>query len=880
MHRHSRAADGHNSPIGLCGRLAVTLLVAVVVGVGAGVPASGATRSATAAGTPESPAAPVAVDSTDIASGAVTKAASGAGVTETVAVPSAPVGRVNVADGTTTLVIGLQESVISSTASDISSTPRTERAVSVEFASDTKASAKTACAGQDIIDSQVANCVRGLADPNDLEGTGAVISYDSGPDGTGSVGGLAIIPASVSPTKQTLIATAPELRPFAKGGSSGPNAIITTDTSGRRVSTQYVAGVAPGPICPTRWADGLSSNFNGATCTTPLDRVGERYTPYPSPITLTDLAIGIGDIELTPDGTRILATNVHDGFLYTGPLATNGFLNKIWTRPKFATTTEWRPYGMSSYGGSTVVTWSQLGPNDQMLSFAVASYDSVKDTWKTLVDPTTAATAGDSVSFGFLTAAEIDANAKMLVTFTNVLHRATSIGYQDAATSPVYQLASVGVDHWTSNIAGSSKFRGYSIDGTKNPSFGRMTTDPITGQTIVTTIDPLRYYSGGLTWYNTDGTNGGREMLSWRGEGPGGYRTGPNTVDDRLYLTDPDLLVKPSNSATPWLDTFAFGKNGGLGDLEIVASLATIGNRVWEDTDVNGLQDLGEASIPGVTLEILDERGAAIVDPVRGGPAVVVTDGDGQWVATINSDRVYQVRVGASNWQPGGVFGPGGTHANWKVTVPGVGTDPAVDSNADPISHFLLGPTGRRFLAGVVDFSFDAGFNNGVTPPEAHACVQIQLDVLGIDGDWHDANSPATAALVDINRTKTVYRPTVINCGTDPLKNVVVTTVIAGAIQVIVGNLAVGERRIMGVIEATPQQISATGTAIGIGVESGEIVESVDPAQVKYSPPPTPLPETGRNEIGSLLVASTLLASGIVLTLLQRRRNRRGLRRW
>ncbi len=46
-----------------------------------------------------------------------------------------------------------------------------------------------------------------------------------------------------------------------------------------------------------------------------------------------------------------------------------------------------------------------------------------------------------------------------------------------------------------------------------------------------------------------------------------------------------------------------FGKANGLGDIELQvdASPIEIGNRVWEDTDKDGVQDAGELGISGIT---------------------------------------------------------------------------------------------------------------------------------------------------------------------------------------------------------------------------------------------------------------------------------------
>lgn len=51
-----------------------------------------------------------------------------------------------------------------------------------------------------------------------------------------------------------------------------------------------------------------------------------------------------------------------------------------------------------------------------------------------------------------------------------------------------------------------------------------------------------------------------------------------------------------------------FAKSGALGDLEVMCSSAPveIGNRVWNDTNPNGIQDPGEASISGVKVRLYD----------------------------------------------------------------------------------------------------------------------------------------------------------------------------------------------------------------------------------------------------------------------------------
>jgi SdrD B-like domain len=664
--------------------------------------------------------------------------------------PTGSVGHINVSTATTSsFVVGIQESVV--TLGNPSGTkPRTEGAVSVRYASDTKATGPGSCRGTDVTSFSIV-CAPGLADPSQLEGAGDVVSFDRGKDGTGSVGGVALIPANVSPAKATLIASAPHIRPYAKGGSSGPNAIITTDVKGKRVATQYVPGVVAGPTCATGWGDGSAKDFRDATCDTALDLVGETYTPLPADTKWADIAVGIGDIELSADGTKILATNVHDGNVYAGAVAVDGNLTKVAARPAFATNANWRPFGLSTYNGATLVTWSELGSaNNLLASIAVASLDLATSTWTTVVEPSSGALAGDGLSFGLLSAAEPDTAGNLVVTFLDLVRQTTSTVFQDAISAPAVVLGSDGVDHWTNNVAASPRLVSHAVDGVPLPSFGRLNRDARWGFTVLTTIDTLKFYSGGLTWYGADGSRYGREQLTWRGEGTGGYQSATRTVDYDRYRDDADLIVKRTGRADeqPWVDTYAFGKSNGLGDLEAVANVALIGNRTWADIDGNGKQDVGELSIAGVAIELLDATGKPIADPSTKAPAVVLSDARGNWVAAVDADVKVRARVAQSNWDADGVFAPGGTYAGWKITKAATGSA-GLDNNADPSTRDLLGPGGRSFLAGAADYSIDVGFAPA-TVAAANFTVGDQV-FADTNGDAKPDNGEAPAGGVTVS---------------------------------------------------------------------------------------------------------------------------------
>lgn len=62
------------------------------------------------------------------------------------------------------------------------------------------------------------------------------------------------------------------------------------------------------------------------------------------------------------------------------------------------------------------------------------------------------------------------------------------------------------------------------------------------------------------------------------------------------------------------VNDYAYGKAGGLGDIEIICNAAPveIGNRVWRDNDNDGVQDPNDPAIAGVTVVLYNVSGTAI----------------------------------------------------------------------------------------------------------------------------------------------------------------------------------------------------------------------------------------------------------------------------
>lgn len=553
-----------------------------------------------------------------------------------------------------------------------------------------------------------------------------VIAYD---DVTGSLSGVAYVAASISPTGAELFVTAPKTAPLTFQSPNGPGAITTVNAAGQAVATQYVPHVLPGPAgCVHNWGDGTATSYKTAMvsyiipdtavsdCSTPIGKVGESVAPGVNVVDATSV-VGIGDVVLTDDGKSIVAANANDGHLYTGPVLGSGELTKIASLPAFATSPAWRPYGLTNHNGQTLVAFSQLGGPGALdpLQFAVASYDSVHDVWKTVMEPTSAAgvvilnplaTTAANKSFplrnSILSGVSIDSSGSLQITFLNIVQasRPPSVGL---GSTPVLTMAADGVDHWSNDLktAPVVDIGGLTLDNNKVPSFGHLVRSPISNKTVLGTGDPGAFNASGLAWLpDAKPDSGTSQVLTARGA--------VADANDNLWIGS----VQANDPADP----YAFGKGTGLGQLSDMANYAEIGDRTWLDTDRNGLQDAGEPSLPGVALEVLDGNGAPVIDPATGASAVVITDANGRYTIVVDAGVKVQVCIASSNYAAGGVFGVGGSNPGYGLTQPLIGTDVSIDSNGDLETKCLLAKGGQSFTPGTRNYTFDAGFVPAMPP--------------------------------------------------------------------------------------------------------------------------------------------------------------------
>ncbi len=150
-----------------------------------------------------------------------------------------------------------------------------------------------------------------------------------------------------------------------------------------------------------------------------------------------------------------------------------------------------------------------------------------------------------------------------------------------------------------------------------------------------------------------------------------------------------------------------FAKANGLGDVELsgIEAPIEIGNRIWQDTDKDGIQDAGENGVDGVEIELYEGTSATGL-PVQTVTSATLNGQKGSWFFTnlkANQDYVIKVKTALGT-------GTLATYSSFSLT--GVGTT-LIDNNTT--SGTIALKTGN---AGENNHSFDIGVIT-CTPPTA-----------------------------------------------------------------------------------------------------------------------------------------------------------------
>ena len=169
-----------------------------------------------------------------------------------------------------------------------------------------------------------------------------------------------------------------------------------------------------------------------------------------------------------------------------------------------------------------------------------------------------------------------------------------------------------------------------------------------------------------------------------------------------------------------------------------------IGDFVWLDADGNGLQDAGEAGVPGVVVRLLDAGGAVVGEDV--------TDESGRYELTPTSAGPLTLEVVLP--------------AGHQPTLVDAGQDDAIDSDADP-ANVVVGPAETTVR---VDVGDAAGVEGD---------LDIGLIVLPEQPPAPETTAAPTTTVAPAIETPTTTQPTTTEVPTTaaPTTTVVATTV-------------------------------------------------------------------------------------------------------
>ncbi|WP_273214633.1 SdrD B-like domain-containing protein [Runella zeae] len=239
-------------------------------------------------------------------------------------------------------------------------------------------------------------------------------------------------------------------------------------------------------------------------------------------------------------------------------------------------------------------------------------------------------------------------------------------------------------------------------------------------------FDAAGYSSGGARWYSNNTGN----------------------------ATDAITLYTASSQG-------GFGKASGLGDVEVMCDAAPIeiGNRVWLDTNNNGIQEAGEPALAGVTVFLFKNcTGTAIATATTDAngsfyfsSAVGTSSGSVIYNLSLENDSTYCLKITSLGNDPS-VAGlvltnippaPGETNGNLNTGTTISNNDAFIESGLPTIS-FQLGGVGQN------NHTYDFGIspcispiltplvaNNSLCEGDTIAPLEVNTTTAGLTYQWY-----------------------------------------------------------------------------------------------------------------------------------------------
>ncbi|WP_328753010.1 SpaA isopeptide-forming pilin-related protein [Streptomyces sp. NBC_00285] len=470
---------------------------------------------------------------------------------------------------------------------------------------------------------------------------------------------------------------------------------------------------------------------------------------------------GIGDVDVSGDGKTLYAVNLSDSKLYSVAITGSGDSVTPGTQTSYdiprpqACVGQWHPYGIGVRGkrvlvggvcgAETTVTSDLAWGNPGQLSAHVYEFKNGAFSeifthaldyprgcaYRFTGDPATnfrctkPSTVGQRMSgmweawnervpareeHSFISAPqpmlsniEIADNGDLVLgyrdrfgdmtgTYTYAYNSATEPLVTGIAAGDVLRACKSGTTYTLENNGSCGSLKGNLADNTEGPGGGEFYNDSTVLNDAVhdqvgqgaTALQPNRDKLWGTVYDPINAYEQG--VRSW-------------TADSGAI--EGNLLVQPTYDTSTPLPQNLFGKANGLADLELVCDQAPvqIGNRVWYDSNGNGIQDPSEPPVAGVVVTL---------SPPTGPPLTATTDANGEYYLGteegLKPNTAYAATFDYSGINPATLPGSP-TLAELKWTQQAAGSDRALDSNVDS--------AGRTTVSvgdpGYVNHTVDAG---------------------------------------------------------------------------------------------------------------------------------------------------------------------------
>ncbi|GAB4125124.1 MAG: hypothetical protein OHK0050_36980 [Roseiflexaceae bacterium] len=538
-----------------------------------------------------------------------------------------------------------------------------------------------------------------------LEQTGAIwgIAYSSGSN-----------PAAPSHARQPRIFAAAYAKRQTRFGPLGPGGIYSSTLGGYTTPYLQVSGVLPGPAIPNGPGDGSKPSFPNQQPYTP-ELGGLHLAGDDGGINPWIGKVGLGDLALDPQERYLYTINLWSKQILQADTWASDPQATLRPLPILPVLTDPRSCNQYGRGGPSELRPFALLVTPQFLFVgAVCSAEQSQDrrelaigvwrfnlqTWQWEASPSLATTLmtydsqrplhtiwrpwridqcgysypnGEPCGSGFhvytqplLTSLALDEQGNLLIG----LHDR----FSDQAENPAAQnrnpaLPQGDILHATpldpaNPIAWNTPVGEYFDDSASftngydpENSLGSLSYTPrphqAHGQVLSTWLDPYMPNSVGAAWFPA---NGGR---------PGAY--------EQTY----SMISNPR---------FGFGKASSFGDVELLCAWASLGDRVWNDLNANGLQDANEPGLDGVQIQLF-----AANDSQLSTPLATITTGDingdgvgGEYKFYVNPFQTYQIWVAPTQAALNNRF----MITRENITTRGEG----FDSDANPITGIALQP--------------------------------------------------------------------------------------------------------------------------------------------------------------------------------------------